>query len=371
MKSLVIKNLYKSYGNTEVLKGINIDLEAGEFLVLVGPSGCGKSTLLSTIAGLEQSSSGSIHLGDIDITKKAPKDRGLAMVFQSYALYPNMSVKENIEFGLKINKHSKKEIEDKLKIATKMLQIESLLDRKPSQLSGGQRQRVAIARSISREPNMYLFDEPLSNLDAELRVRMRTEIKKLHKKVKKTIVYVTHDQVEAMTLADKIAVLSEGKIQQFDTPKNIYEDPCNLFTAGFIGSPSMNFIHVKIKRDERGFFITLKNEKNIDNTVYLENIYENLEAYLDKDVIVGIRPEHVQNGFRDEEVRSQVVDINVHVNFSELTGSDGYLFFKLNDCEILSRVSPSGIVDDESGVTLKLWSRKILFFDPKTEKRIR
>lgn len=371
MKSLIIKDLYKNYGNTEVLKGINIDLQAGEFLVLVGPSGCGKSTLLSTIAGLEQSSSGTIHLGDIEITKKAPKDRGLAMVFQSYALYPNMSVRENIEFGLKINKHSKEEIEEKLKIATKMLQIESLLDRKPSQLSGGQRQRVAIARSISREPNMYLFDEPLSNLDAELRVRMRTEIKKLHKKVKKTIVYVTHDQVEAMTLADKIAVLSAGKIQQFDTPKNIYEDPCNLFTAGFIGSPSMNFIHVKIQQDEKGFFILLRDEKNRNNIIYLEDIYENLEAYLNKDVIAGIRPEYIQNGFRDEDVRTQVVDIDVHVNFSELTGSDGYLFFRLNDSEVLARVSPSGIVDDESSVTLKLWSRKILFFDPKTEKRIR
>lgn len=371
MRSLIIKDLYKSYGKTEVLKGININLDAGEFLVLVGPSGCGKSTLLSTIAGLEEATSGSICLGEDDITKKAPKNRGLAMVFQSYALYPNMTVRENIEFGLKINKYSRQQIDEKVKTATTMLQIEPLLDRKPSQLSGGQRQRVAIARSISREPNMYLFDEPLSNLDAELRVRMRTEIKKLHKKVKKTTVYVTHDQVEAMTLADKIAVLSEGTIQQFDSPKNIYENPCNLFTAGFIGSPSMNFIHVKIKKDEKGFFISLKDEKNRENIVYLDNVYENLENYLDKEIIAGIRPEYIQNGFRDKDVHDQLVDVNVHVNFSELTGSDGYLFFKLNDAEVLSRVSPSGIVEDESEAVLKLWTRKILFFDPKTENRIR
>lgn len=370
MKSLIIKDLYKKYGKTEVLKGINIDLDAGEFLVLVGPSGCGKSTLLSTIAGLEESTSGTIHLGELDITHKAPKDRGLAMVFQSYALYPNMTVRKNIEFGLKINKHSKEDIEEKLQSAARMLQIEQLLDRKPSQLSGGQRQRVAIARSISREPNMYLFDEPLSNLDAELRVRMRTEIKKLHKKVKKTIVYVTHDQIEAMTLADKIAVLHDGKIQQFDSPENIYENPCNLFTAGFIGSPSMNFLRVVIQKDEKGFFIDLKNEDNGSNIIHLDDVYKNLDEHIGKEVIAGIRPEHLQNGFRDKDVREQLPQLDVKINFSELTGSDGYLFLKLNDAEVVSRVSPSGIVEDDTKTTLKVWTRKILFFDPKTENRI-
>lgn len=371
MKSLIIENLYKSYGDTEVLKGINIDLEAGEFLVLVGPSGCGKSTLLSTIAGLESSTSGTIHLGERDITHAAPKDRGLAMVFQSYALYPNMTVRENIEFGLKINKHSKEDIKQKLKNAVEMLQIEQLLDRKPSQLSGGQRQRVAIARSISREPLMYLFDEPLSNLDAELRVRMRTEIKKLHKKVKKTIVYVTHDQVEAMTLADKIAILNKGKIQQFDTPKNIYDNPCNLFTAGFIGSPAMNFIDVKIQKDEKGLFINLINEDNEDNIIYLEGEYKDLENYINKEVIAGIRPEIFQNGFRDEEVRQEVSNVKVRVNFTELTGSDGFLFLKLNNTEVVSRVSTSGITKDDEKTNLKLWVKKILFFDKKSENRIR
>jgi len=371
MKSLIIKNLYKNYGKTEVLKGINIALEAGEFLVLVGPSGCGKSTLLSIIAGLQSSNSGNITLGDNDITHVAPKDRKLAMVFQSYALYPNMTVKQNIKFGLEINKYPKEEIEQRIENAVKMLQIEQLLHRKPSQLSGGQRQRVAIARSISREPSVYLFDEPLSNLDAELRVRMRTEIKKLHKKVKKTIVYVTHDQIEAMTLADKIAVLNKGKIEQFDTPKNIYDNPCNLFTAGFIGSPAMNFIDVQIQKDEKGLFINLKNEDNEDNIVYLDEEQKYLEKYLNKLVIVGIRPEILQNGFRDKEVNKEVINVNARINFSELTGSDGYLFLKLNNTEVVSRVSVSGMTKDDEKTILKLWAKKLLFFDKESENRIK
>ncbi len=332
MKSLIIKNLYKSYGKTEVLKGINISLEPGEFLVLVGPSGCGKSTLLNNIAGLDEVTSGTISIDGTDVTHTQPKDRGLAMVFQSYALYPNMTVRENIEFGLRINKYSSEEIENRLQNAVKILQIEQLLDRKPSQLSGGQRQRVAIARSISREPNIYLFDEPLSNLDAELRVRMRSEIKKLHKQVNKTIVYVTHDQIEAMTLADKIAVMHKGKIQQFDSPSNIYENPCNLFTAGFIGSPSMNFIDVKIEKKEEKYFINLKNESSEDNIVYLDEAnIKDINNYVGKQVIAGLRPEYIQNGFRDISVTSELQDIKAKVLFNELTGSDVFTFIKLNN----------------------------------------
>jgi len=371
MKSLIIKNLYKSYEKTEVLKGINIRLKAGEFLVLVGPSGCGKSTLLSTIAGLEDITTGSIHLGDRDITNEAPKDRGLAMVFQSYALYPNMTVRQNIEFGLKINKFSKEEIKNRINNAAKILHIEPLLSRKPSQLSGGQRQRVAIARSISREPDMYLFDEPLSNLDAELRVKMRAELKKLHKRVKRTIVYVTHDQIEAMTLADKIAIMDKGIIQQFDTPINVYEDPCNLFTAGFIGSPSMNFINVIIKKESDKFFIELKNKEGKVNYLYLDNHYENLDQYINKTVIAGLRPEHIQNGFRDKDILNELQDLDAVVEFSELTGSDVFVHIILNDTEVVTRISPTGAKDDDEHIKLKVWAKKIVFFDKETETRIK
>ncbi len=370
MKSLIIKDLYKSYENTEVLKGINIALEAGEFLVLVGPSGCGKSTLLSTIAGLEGINKGSINLGENDITDAAPKDRGLAMVFQSYALYPNMTVKENIEFGLKINKYSKEEIRNRIKNAAQILHIEALLDRKPGQLSGGQRQRVAIARSISREPDMYLFDEPLSNLDAELRVKMRAEIKKLHKRVQKTIVYVTHDQVEAMTLADKIAIMNKGRIQQFDSPSNIYENPCNLFTAGFIGSPSMNFIDVTINKEDSRFYIYLINESNVKNKLYIDEKFENLDKYIGKSVIAGLRPEHIQNGFRDKAITNELQDLEARINIQELTGSDVFLYITLNGKDVIARVSPSGAKNDGENINLKVWAKKIIFFDKETEDRI-
>ncbi len=371
MKSLIIKDLYKNYGDVEVLKGINIALKAGEFLDLVGPSGCGKSTLLSTIAGLEEVNNGSISLGDVDITDEAPKDRGLAMVFQSYALYPNMTVRENIEFGLKISKYSKEEIKNRISNAAGILHIEDLLDRKPGQLSGGQRQRVAIARSISREPDMYLFDEPLSNLDAELRVKMRAEIKKLHKRVQKTIVYVTHDQVEAMTLADKIAIMNKGTIQQFDTPSNVYDNPCNLFTAGFIGSPSMNFIDVIVKKDNDKYFINLINEKNEDNFIYLDNTYENLDKYLGKTIIAGLRPEHIQNGFRDLSITGELQTLKAKVNFSELTGADVFIYVTLNGKEIITRVSPSGAKKDGEIIELKVWAKKIIFFDKESEMRIK
>jgi len=371
MKSLKIKDLYKSYDETEVLKGINVDLDAGEFLVLVGPSGCGKSTLLSTIAGLEDINKGTISLGKNDITHASPKDRGLAMVFQSYALYPNMTVRENIEFGLKISKYSKEEIEQRIKSAADILHIDPLLNRKPGQLSGGQRQRVAIARSISREPDMYLFDEPLSNLDAELRVKMRAEIKKLHKRVKKTIVYVTHDQVEAMTLADKIAIMNKGRIQQFDSPSNVYENPCNLFTAGFIGSPSMNFIDVVIKKENGNFCIDLVNESGVVNTMQLGGEFKDLDQYIGKTVIAGLRPEHIQNGFRDASVTNELQELDAKINIQELTGSDVFLYITLNGKDVIARVSPSGAKGDGENITLKVWAKKIIFFDKETENRIR
>ncbi|NDY90664.1 ABC transporter ATP-binding protein [Ideonella livida] len=242
MGALSIRNVRKTYGQTEILKGIDIEIEAGEFLILVGPSGCGKSTLLSMIAGLDVPTSGDILIGERNVTYLPSKDRDIAMVFQSYALYPNMNVGENIAFGLEMRKVPKAQREEAVQRVAKMLQIGHLLDRKPGQLSGGQRQRVAMGRALARDPKLFLFDEPLSNLDAKLRVEMRAEIKLLHQRTKTTTVYVTHDQVEAMTLGDRIAVMKDGLVQQFGTPDDIYARPANRFVAEFIGSPAMNFI---------------------------------------------------------------------------------------------------------------------------------
>jgi len=243
MGALAIRNIHKTYNETvHILKGIDLEIEAGEFLILVGPSGCGKSTLLSMIAGLDHPSSGSIHIGERDVTQLPSKDRDIAMVFQSYALYPNMTVAQNIAFGLEIRKVPKAERKAAVERVSAMLQIGHLLDRKPGQLSGGQRQRVAMGRALARDPKLFLFDEPLSNLDAKLRVEMRAEIKLLHQRTKTTTVYVTHDQVEAMTLGDRIAVMKDGLVQQFGTPAEIYNRPANRFVAEFIGSPAMNMV---------------------------------------------------------------------------------------------------------------------------------
>ncbi|MDX1605965.1 MAG: ATP-binding cassette domain-containing protein, partial [Candidatus Competibacterales bacterium] len=246
MGALSIRNVRKSFGDTHVLKGIDIEIAAGEFLILVGPSGCGKSTLLNMIAGLESVTSGEIAIGERVVNHLGPKDRDIAMVFQSYALYPNMNVRKNIEFGLEIRKVPPAQREEIVRRVADMLQIGHLLSRKPAQLSGGQRQRVAMGRALAREPAVFLFDEPLSNLDAKLRVEMRTEIKELHHRTRTTTVYVTHDQIEAMTLGERIAVMKDGEIQQFGTPHEVYDDPANLFVAGFMGSPSMNFIRCEL-----------------------------------------------------------------------------------------------------------------------------
>ncbi|MDX1655032.1 MAG: ATP-binding cassette domain-containing protein, partial [Candidatus Competibacteraceae bacterium] len=260
MGALSIRNVRKAYGPVEVLKNIDIHIDDGQFLILVGPSGCGKSTLLNLIAGLETTTAGEIHIGERRVNDLSPKDRDIAMVFQSYALYPSMTVRGNIAFGLEIRKVPKAERQAAVQRVARMLQIEPLLERKPAQLSGGQRQRVAMGRALARDPALFLFDEPLSNLDAKLRVEMRSEIKLLHQRTATTIVYVTHDQIEAMTLGDRIAVMSGGEIQQFGTPQQIYDDPANLFVAGFMGSPSMNFIPVPVVEQDGGLGVELKGQ---------------------------------------------------------------------------------------------------------------
>jgi multiple sugar transport system ATP-binding protein len=263
MANLKINDLNKNFGSTEVLKGINLDINDGDFLVLLGPSGCGKSTLLNTIAGLETSNSGDILIDDYRVNDMEPSDRDIALVFQSYALYPAMTVKGNVTFGLEQRKTPKDKIEESLNRVSSLLKINELLNRKPSQLSGGQRQRVAMGRALVRDPKVFLFDEPLSNLDAKLRVEMRREIKKLHQNLKTTVVYVTHDQTEAMSLGTNIAIMNHGVIQQCDTPKNIYNTPSNIFVADFIGSPSMNLIEGKLSNQDGKLFFVNKDKVNI------------------------------------------------------------------------------------------------------------
>jgi len=297
MSSLTIADVTKRFGSVEVLKGISLRIESGEFLVLVGPSGCGKSTLLNLIAGLETITSGEIKIGDRVVNNVRPKDRDIAMVFQSYALYPNMNVRQNIAFGLETRKVSKPQIQATIQRVAGMLQIHELLDRKPSQLSGGQRQRVAMGRALARDPAIFLFDEPLSNLDAKLRVEMRTEIKLLHKRIDTTIVYVTHDQIEAMTLADRIAIMKDGIIQQFDTPQAVYDNPANLFTAGFIGSPSMNFIPCQVTRPNTQAGVALDTGNGRSFFLPLERSGLELDAWVNHEVILGIRPEKISHGF--------------------------------------------------------------------------
>ena len=287
MAGLILNQVMKSFGAVDVIKGVDLEIAEKEFVVFVGPSGCGKSTLLRMIAGLEDIDSGTLHIGGKDVTDLEPVDRGIAMVFQSYALYPHMTVRENMSFGLKVSKVPTEEIEKRVAVAAKTLQLEKLLDRKPREMSGGQRQRVAIGRAIVRSPQVFLFDEPLSNLDAELRVHMRIEIARLHKRLGATMIYVTHDQVEAMTLADKIVVLSAGHVEQIGAPLQLYDDPNNLFVAGFIGSPKMNFIKGTVNGRQGG--VTEISMLNGEATISLPL---SADTALGAEVTVGIRPEH-------------------------------------------------------------------------------
>ncbi|WP_108126330.1 ABC transporter ATP-binding protein [Saccharospirillum mangrovi] len=369
MAELNIKNVNKSFGSTDVLKGINLDIQDGEFIILVGPSGCGKSTLLNCIAGLEDVTSGDIMLGDDNVTYAAPKDRDIAMVFQSYALYPNMNVRKNIAFGLEIRKMPKAEIETEVQRVAKLLQIENLLDRKPSQLSGGQRQRVAMGRALARRPKTYLFDEPLSNLDAKLRVEMRTEMKKLHQRLGTTIVYVTHDQIEAMTLADRIAVMKDGIVQQFGTPQQVYDDPANIFVAGFMGSPSMNFLDCEVIKSGNGFAVKIESQgKTFELPV--DPSQADLSAHEGKTVVLGIRPEQITHVMPHVEAQPFVTRVPVKIEVTEPTGADTLVLTHINGQECECRVHPTEAGKPGELMDLLFNMSKAVFFDGTTENRI-
>ncbi|MCG2583722.1 ABC transporter ATP-binding protein [Massilia sp. TS11] len=360
MASLSIRQVRKVYPNgAEVLKGIDIDIADGEFLILVGGSGCGKSTLLNMIAGLEPVSQGEIRIGERVVNDMPPKDRDIAMVFQSYALYPTMTVRENIAFGLGIRKVPKAEQDAIVARVAETLQIDHLLERKPAMLSGGQRQRVAMGRAIARNPALFLFDEPLSNLDTKLRVEMRAEIKLLHQRLKSTIVYVTHDQIEAMTLGDKIAVMKDGVVQQFGTPQQIYDEPDNLFVAGFIGSPSMNFLRGTLRAD--GFVL---DHAGIQTLLPLAHCPS---SHVGREVILGLRPEHIT----DTISAHSGTEVDCLIEMTEPTGPDTLAFTQCNGSRLTCRTHPRA--GAAPGQTLRLCfdAAKAVLFDPATEQRLR
>ena len=366
MIALKIQDLSKSFGSTEVLKKINLEIEEGNFLVLLGPSGCGKSTLLNIVAGLETIDEGTVFIDDYNVGEVEPKDRNIAMVFQSYALYPSMNVKENMVFGLKQAKTSKEKIEEQLKKVSTFLHVDELLNRKPSQLSGGQRQRVAIGRALVREPRIFLFDEPLSNLDAKLRVEMRREIKKLHQKLKTTVVYVTHDQTEAMSLGTNIAIMNHGVIQQYDTPENIYNKPNNTFVADFIGSPSMNLISGQLVKNANNtsFIPEGSNQSNnisIKNYDFVKPINEN-----NKEVFFCIRPEHIFHNKTNEND----FGVKMQSELNEYIGHEQIITFNYCNQEVLGKFPST--VKIETGKEMKLFFdlSQISIFDKKTNNRI-
>ena len=336
MAAVNLRKVVKHYDGTPAVRGIDLDIADKEFVVLVGPSGCGKSTTLRMIAGLEEITSGDIMIGGEVVNDMPPKDRDIAMVFQNYALYPHMTVFENMSFGLKLRKFAKAEIRQRVEHAARILDITDLLARRPKQLSGGQRQRVAMGRAIVRNPKVFLFDEPLSNLDAKLRVQMRTEIKRVHQKVKTTTVYVTHDQVEAMTLADRVVVMNGGKIDQVGTPHELYHNPKTRFVAGFIGSPAMNFIPARLEQNGSG--LKLRVSDSIAFPVPEKNSARYRQA-VGKEIIFGIRPEHITE-VRGAE-RGDGREFTVTLDVVEPMGMETMVFFPLSGAEICGRVEPT------------------------------
>lgn len=335
MASVTYDHVEKKFGDFVALKDLNIHIEDKEFLVLVGPSGCGKTTALRCLAGLEEISAGRVLIGDRVVNDVAPKDRDIAMVFQSYALYPHMSVYDNMAFGLKLRKVPKEEIKRRVEEAAQTLGIEHLMKRKPRELSGGQRQRVAVGRAIVREPKVFLFDEPLSNLDAKLRVQTRAEISKLHHRLQTTFIYVTHDQTEAMTMATRIAVMNKGLLQQLDTPQKLYDEPANLFVAGFIGSPAMNFFPAKIRKDGSNLYV---NSEDFAVKVPEEKTSKYM-SFAGKDVIFGIRPDDIHNPqFAPPGIHGAPVESRVDV--TELMGNEIFLYLVSGKNDYVARVDP-------------------------------
>ena len=386
MGAINITSVGKIYPNgTRALEDVSIEVNDGEFVVLVGPSGCGKTTLLRMVAGLEDITEGEISIADNIVNEVAPKDRDIAMVFQNYALYPHMSVYDNMAFSLKLRKFSKDEIDKKVKDAAKTLEIDELLDRKPKALSGGQRQRVAMGRAIVRSPQAFLMDEPLSNLDAKLRVQMRAELGQLHTQLQTTTLYVTHDQVEAMTMGDRVAVIRKGVLQQIDTPREIYLYPKNIFVAGFIGSPSMNFVYATVKISSKGASLTFGEDQ-----IFVKDPPESLKDYEGKEIVLGVRPAAFEDSvYANKKEFSE--EISIHVSLLEQLGSDTYIHFYKDinpvqteaieeiladegedisvlgtQTKFIARINPNATIEEGKNITLSINPSKLHFFNPET-----
>ena len=368
MAGLKLINISKTYPNGFVaVKDFNLDIKDKEFIIFVGPSGCGKSTTLRMIAGLEEITGGELYIGDKLMNDVEPKDRDIAMVFQNYALYPHMSVYDNMAFGLKLRKVPKDQIEKLVNEAAKILGIEQLLDRKPKALSGGQRQRVAMGRAIVRNPKVFLMDEPLSNLDAKLRVQMRIEISKIHQRLEATIIYVTHDQTEAMTLGTRIVVMKDGVIQQVDTPQNLYDKPNNLFVAGFMGSPQMNFIDSVVTVSGASVYLVFGNNKIRVPEARAKKLVEG--GYVDKEVVLGIRPEDIKDDATFVSSHPEA-SFAATVRVYELLGAEVFLYFAVDDYDITARVDPRTTARPGDTVTIAMDLAKMHIFDKETEQII-
>jgi len=363
MASVTYDHVWKKFGDFVAINDLNIEIQDKEFLVLVGPSGCGKTTALRCLAGLEEVTDGKVKIGDAVVNDVPPKDRDIAMVFQSYALYPHMTVFDNMAFGLKLRKVPKAEIQKRVQQAAEILGIEMLLKRKPRELSGGQRQRVAVGRAIVREPKVFLFDEPLSNLDAKLRVQTRAQISKLHQSLQTTFIYVTHDQVEAMTMASRIAVMNKGFLQQLDTPQTLYDKPANLFVAGFIGSPSMNFFPAHIRKDAGNLFVDMgSNKVKIPDTKTAT--YERL---VDREVIMGVRPEDIHNPiYAPSGIHVEPIDATVDV--TELMGNEIFLYLVNGNNNFTARVDPRTRFTIGEKVQMVINMDNFHIFDPSADK---
>ena len=362
MAQVALRNIVKTFDRTPAVQGIDLDISDREFIVLVGPSGCGKSTTLRMIAGLEEATSGEIYIGDQLVNDVPPKDRDIAMVFQNYALYPHMTVFENMSFGLRLKRFPKPEIRERVQAAARILDITDLLDRRPKQLSGGQRQRVAMGRAIVRNPKVFLFDEPLSNLDAKLRVQMRTEIKKIHQTVTTTTVYVTHDQIEAMTLADRVVIMNGGRIDQIGTPHEVYHKPRTQFVAGFIGSPTMNFLPCRLVENGAGLTIRLSDWLALPVPASREARYRPRVGH---ELIFGLRPEHIREGRGD--IPTGMAAFEARLDVVEPMGMETMVYFLVDGVEVCGRVDPAAAGTMGEPMRLVADVNQMHLIDPRTE----